>query len=195
MKYKFFLFIYLLFSCNSDNNIIKSNKEISSIIDTDLISISNTFHLNGKRYLKLDSSLVNGEVEIENKNSYSICNYKNGLLDGKSVKHLFNWNTIVESNWSKGKRNGKSIEKYANGQLWMEENWENGILEGNQYSWYENGQLWMEIKYKNGSKKKKQEWYSNGQLKTIEIWKDLELILEQCWDKKGTEIKCWKIKG
>ena len=71
MKYKFFLFIYLLFSCNSDNNIIKSNKEISSIIDTDLISISNTFHLNGKRYLKLDSSLVNGEVEIENKNSYS----------------------------------------------------------------------------------------------------------------------------
>ena len=193
MKYNLFLVVYFLFSCNSDNNLTKSNKETSTIIDTEFVSISKTFLLNGKTYLKSDSSLVNGKVERKNENSYSIYNYKNGLLEGKSVRHLFNWNTIQESNWSKGKRNGKSIEKYQSGQLWIEENWVNGILEGNQYSWYENGQLWMEIEYENGRKKKQQEWYNNGQLTTIKIWDVSDnLISEKCWNEEGVEIKCWR---
>jgi antitoxin component YwqK of YwqJK toxin-antitoxin module len=96
-----------------------------------------------------------------------------------------------EQNYKDEMLNGKTLYWYENGQISSETNYKDNKLDGKWTYWYENGQMESESNYKDGKMDGKMtEWYENGQIKNTEIyWKDGEPIVEDgnfiIWYKNG----------
>lgn len=104
-----------------------------------------TLH-NGIKYGPYKKFFVDGTVEIE-------ATYKDGKLTGpyKSY-HPHNKGLEKESMFKDGVLNGLTIRKYNNGQTFERCSYINGKIDGLRESWYDNGIRWETQTYKDGFK-------------------------------------------
>ena len=206
------------------NGIVYSNSEDSltwTFVDGQLNGLSKRWDNNGN--LHQEKYFKNGLYDSLFKEFYNDGklhakgNYKNDEKNGVWKFYYASGKLSAISNWENDNMHGEFIQfdedsnityktefkhgdgfyKYywQNGQLQKEGNIKSNYLDGVWRYWHKNGQLKHEGNYidrnRNGLWKF---YYKNGQLQKEIIYKEIDIISEECWDKNGNKIQCENLK-
>ena len=96
---------------------------------------------------------------------WQICNYENGMEQGKTTNYYPNGKIESEINIKDDKFEGKFISYYESGKIKKEDNYENDKLNGISISYYENGKIKEKSNYINNDIQGiKAEYLENGSL-------------------------------
>ncbi len=154
------------------------------------------FDRKGNTKKEIAYQMLDGSYRLldENLNVYSEVNYKNGKLDGKSLKYD-DGNISDETEYRTGKAHGisKSFYTFGNLGLWYIVKYIDGKKQGVEVSYDYQGTLHKVGKYKKGDKDGLWvEWkygaIDNTDVILIEKYDLGEIIERQCFDKK--EVSC-----
>lgn len=132
-------------------NYNNGNVENISIYKNNMLDVEETLYseegevISKNKYIDGNESFEDGEKKIydENGKLKEIKNYKNGKLDGLSIKYGGHNNIFSEKNYKNGKLEGLSIEYDGTGQILTRINYSNGLKNGEYYS-KSNGEITIE---------------------------------------------------
>jgi antitoxin component YwqK of YwqJK toxin-antitoxin module len=172
-----FSVILLLFTCYACKQ-----KVLNSLHKGNEIVVVKNYTLQSSKNIFIDNEVVyiNGKVYTgfiyklypNNKDTFLIDEYSDGLLNGISKKWYANNQIMEKRNYSTGKKNGRQISYWENGNKkfefvakddelkeWTNEgklihlaNYVNGQEEGTQKLWYNNGKIRANYVMKNGKR-------------------------------------------
>ena len=123
--------------------------------------------------------------------------WKDGKKDGLARAYLSKDSDeylSVEENWKNGLRDGYCKTFYTNGNIHWSGQSIKDKKEGYWYAYSSSGKNQMSINYKNGIQTQYREYYENRRLRLEINSKDGEPMSKKCWNKKGKEIDCEKLK-
>jgi antitoxin component YwqK of YwqJK toxin-antitoxin module len=126
------------------------------------LSVNNdVVFVDGKRY----SGFIY-ELDKDKKDTISIDEYNNGLLNGTSKKWYPNKQLMEERFYSKGRKNGKHVSYWQNGNKRFEFFAKDDAYEGELKEWSVDGNLIHLANFKNGQEEGVQKlWYENGKIR------------------------------
>ena len=136
--------LLLLFIINSISfSVIAQEKQKHTKRNQNGILIEEGYYLKNKKTDEWNFYYGNGTICLKS-------NYKDGILNGKSIRYDLQGNVIAELTYLEGKITGHQIYYYPNGNKLSEGNMINEKEEGAWKYYNINGELMGYVKYKNG---------------------------------------------
>jgi antitoxin component YwqK of YwqJK toxin-antitoxin module len=163
----FFIFIFILLSCNKKDLVIDASENVSSIV------LKN-------RLLYFKGKLLSGEIiafyDADKTIRKSSCFYLKGQKNGAEKKWHSNGQISSSRMYLKNVKVGSHKAWWSNGEKKFEYVFnDEGAYFGTLKEWFENGQLYREFNYVNGQEEGSQKmWKQNGNIRANYVVKNGE---------------------
>lgn len=164
MKFLTLLALLLLaFSCLQDapKEVVSIPKILVAKASKDIVIKNDTAFLKNQKYSGFLYQLYPNE-----KDTFAIESYYNGLLSGR-IKKWYSANQVMEErHYSEGRKNGRQVSFWENGNKKFEFVAKNDAYEGEMKEWTIDGKLIHLANFVNGQEEGTQKlWYDNGKIR------------------------------